>query len=633
MASYDQLYRIYIPVPFKEPDASGFISVRCPFIDNHAHGDKNASAGISVESGVFNCYKCGPMSLSTFLQRIANMSEDEALDTIDEFRQSHGLIERIETFNNRPPRFSPMFEDLVLKSKQYMDPEETVVQEYLRSRRLEYSTLLHLEVGLLPAHETHWGRQSLVFPYTYNKQVVAVRYRDAAGNKGGEQNCHFTLWGIDELDDDKEVVILAEGETDRLAIWQAVQGEYTVVSSPTATFQRQWAREFEGIRQVILLAQADDAAPKMVDKARAALGDKLTVLELPWRRREFGKDACDWIKNHSEEEFRNLIKGTVTPVYRRILSGKEMREVASDEPDWLIKGLLGRRNAAIIGGPAKAMKTWLALNIVRCLLSPGEPLCGIPELVSVPEKARILIVEEEGSLTELKKRAEVVLEGTDWEEQTFWSHHLGVRLDESAWVQKLIKNITELKIDLLILDPLQRLHTQDENDASKMGLVWNAVDQLLVMFPELSIIVLHHFKKAADVGEGWNAFRGSSRLAGEVDLGIFVERRAASEATGIKVKFIGRNIPDITTADNKDIFKLAFKDGRFTLDSGQVHIGKHTALIAEMKERRMWSLKEAAQHFEVSVDTVRNWVKKLPDELEIASPAPGRPAAIIYKEG
>lgn len=43
----------------KRPNKEGFITISCPFTENHSHNDKNPSAGVSVDTGIINCFSCG----------------------------------------------------------------------------------------------------------------------------------------------------------------------------------------------------------------------------------------------------------------------------------------------------------------------------------------------------------------------------------------------------------------------------------------------------------------------------------------------------------------------------------------------------------------------------------------------
>jgi hypothetical protein len=628
---YSEFYRSYLDGIPTQPQVSeeGFVATPCPF-----HDDKKPSAGFNPQTGVFNCFKCGAFSPAKFLVELLKIDWPEADSIVDDYRKTHSITEKVDTFIHQRVR-SPRFDSLAQASK-ITDYNKPIIQDYIRSRGLTEEVLQDLGVGWLPADKTHWKRESLVFVYYVDGHAVGIRYRDNSANKGGEPGCHFTLWGLDDLDQtDARIAILCEGESDRLRTHQVVKKcnfPAIVVSTATAAFKREWSREFEGYTRVVMLPHADEASIKMVRAAQEALGEKLVVQELPWRRKQVGNDVCDWMRYHEDEELVSILHSACGNVHRVIMCGDEFEQYANKPRRWLIEGLLARRQIVMIAGQPKCFKTWLALNFVRSLLLPDDSLLGIPELNSVAPDLQVLFIEEEGDSEELFQRANKVLAGTNWRKQVHWAHHLGVRLDESAWGSRLDEYILKNNIDVLIVDPFRRLHSKDENSATEMADVWHSIHRLTDRFPHLSIIILHHFTKAGVIADGWNAFRGSSTSAAEVDLGIFVEKRPRVEGVGIKIKFDGRSIPNICGEDGKDVFKLGFTadTGLLVLDTCKVHLSKHQALMSEMEDRGTWSLQDCAKFFGVTTTTVDSWVKRTNGVVSKVPPSPGRPSSLCY---
>lgn len=556
---FRDVYGQYLPVE-GEPSDSGFVSVRCPL-----HEDSHASAGFHVRTGTFNCYVCGSLSAPAFLSLIGGLPIADCYPLVDSFRVEAGLISKEETFapHTSPAVSNPQWEELVESARAGLDEGHPLVQEYMSSRGLTIDTLRRAEVGLLVAGRTHWGRESLVFPYRYDGRVVGVRYRDIAADKSGEPGCHFTLWGIDTLDGKAPTAIVVEGETDRLITLQALNWQWPVVSSPTAAFRREWQREFDGIRQVIAIPQDDEASQRgMVKGIRTALPG-VHVLQLPWARKQVGKDIADWVRQRGEEALRSLIARTVESAGNWIWSWEEILARTMEDRPWLIENLLGRQQVAVIGGLPKVMKTHLALNVVRCILSPGSTLCGIPELrCGLQEPGKVLFLEEEGDWKEFRKRLMKTLDGCACEGNFFMGHHLGFRCDEDSWVDQISKFCGDHAIDLLVLDPFHRTYTADENAAGEVGAVWHRLQRLLSENKRLSILLLHHFNKTGSILDGWASLRGSSRIAAESDLGVFVDKRNPKEGPGVVVVIDGRAIISPTSSTGERTIKLAWDDAR-----------------------------------------------------------------------
>lgn len=551
---YKKLYETYLDIGEQEVSASGFISVHCPF-----HPDKKASAGFSEKTGVFKCFKCGNLSPAKFVQKVANLEYKDALTVVDQYRSEENLILKEDTFTYRLPGTSPKWERLYRLSRECIHEDLEIVQQYCISKNVSYEAMVRFGVGYLEGKFTHWGRESLVFPYTYGDKVVGLRYRDCESNKSGEPGCHFTLWGVDTLDEAQNgVCIVVEGETDRLAVASCLP-DIPVVSTPTAEFRREWVREFEGARQVILIPQNDDASQKMVNKCQELL-PSVSVINLPWRRRQWGKDVSDWLRYNQASDLKALVDRLVRNSPRGILTGKDLEDIPEEDKEWLVQDFLGQGELLVIAGQPKHGKTWVALNLVRAVIDPGELFCGLKGYVSgFSEPKKVLFVEEEGSLGDLRERARVVLAGTNWQENTVWMHRLGFRFDSTEWMSRLINEIERNKIDLLIVDPFQRTHRQKENDTDEMSPVLGQIAGLINYHRRLSIAILHHFNKVGTIDDAWLAFRGSSLLAQDADVGMFVQKRGG-KGLELEVKIDGRAI---TPPDDGEVVTLQFDKGQF----------------------------------------------------------------------
>ena len=260
MRSYLEFYGPYVEFTRGiEPGKEGFVECRCPFTDNHLHGDKKPSAGVDPETGVFNCLKCGSLSPARFLvKRIPELSFVQATAIVDEYRKSNGFVEKFDTFV-KVRSFNPKWEkiyDLATPDLKNIP----MALDYCEGRGIAIETLIEFGVRFLDGKHTHWKRNSLVFPYFVDGRIVGLRYRDEHGSKGGEEGCHFTLWGIDDLDEgasrDITTAVLTEGESDRLRTQQELNNAgfpCVVVSTPTGAFTSEWAREFDGYTKVVAI--------------------------------------------------------------------------------------------------------------------------------------------------------------------------------------------------------------------------------------------------------------------------------------------------------------------------------------------------------------------------------------------
>jgi RecA-family ATPase len=211
----------------------------------------------------------------------------------------------------------------------------------------------------------------------------------------------------------------------------------------------------------------------------------------------------------------------------------------------------------VFGGHAKVGKSMLMLEFARALASGDVPF-GCPEFFTT-SPVRVLLVEQELGEHGLRQRAARI-----WTPDEM--HRLGRRMDNLYYVSK----IPELKLDtsigrrilrdlcddikphVLILDPIGRMHSYDENNAQDMAKMFGSLDEIQKSqeSQNMALIFSHHFGKPKDERGGFDpldpyAFRGSSKFFDNPDTLITVQRCAElskpHEAWSLKVRFTLRH--------------------------------------------------------------------------------------------
>lgn len=170
------------------------------------------------------------------------------------------------------------------------------------------------------------------------------------------------------------------------------------------------------------------------------------------------------------------------------------------QPFWIAGGVLPKRGTLLFGGLEKIGKSLIGLEVARAV-STGTPLFGYPLFAT--EKARVLIVEMEVGKFGLKDRAKKVFEKEDVAEygDFFWyiSQETGLRLDTEEGIKCFIEVMDQIQPNILILDPISNLHSQDENSNTEVGNIFYAIDYLKNHYQhtDLSVILSHHMGKKA----------------------------------------------------------------------------------------------------------------------------------------
>jgi hypothetical protein len=194
------------------------------------------------------------------------------------------------------------------------------------------------------------------------------------------------------------------------------------------------------------------------------------------------------------------------------------------EKPWLIEQLWTRGAVGIVGGPPKLLKTWLALEMAISVASRSPCLGTFPVHASGP----VLLFAAEDSQPKVRARLQSLARhhGFDLEQidiQVITADTL--RLDRPQDQEKLAATVMLYKPVLLVLDPLVRLHSLDENQSGPMAALLGYF-RALQRKTDTAIALVHHARKniSSQAGAGYT-LRGSGDLYAWVDSFICLQRR------------------------------------------------------------------------------------------------------------
>jgi hypothetical protein len=189
---------------------------------------------------------------------------------------------------------------------------------------------------------------------------------------------------------------------------------------------------------------------------------------------------------------------------------------------WLVRDLWADLAVGFIGGQPKTGKTWLALDLAVSVASGTHCLGRFP--VDQPGPALAYFAED--SLPRVRERLAALCAHRHIPLANLDLHLIdapSLRLDDPADQAPLVEAITLLKPRLLILDPLVRLHTLDENSAADISSLLGWL-RALSRDHDLGIVVVHHMSKKSRRQLG-QALRGSSDLHAWADSSAYLTRR------------------------------------------------------------------------------------------------------------
>ena len=183
-------------------------------------------------------------------------------------------------------------------------------------------------------------------------------------------------------------------------------------------------------------------------------------------------------------------------------------------------------------------------------LRPGIPEIGVTVLAGSPKVGKTLwasqvalelrkptlFVVEEGSLNGISYRMRHQADRlgiTEPPPVEVW-HREGVQLDRPANLKRLSERASTLNPALVVLDPLNRLHSADENRPSQMTRVMEALAELAYS-NACAVLAIHHLSKpsAERRGDIWDRLRGAGSIRSGTDSNL------AMDAAGTRVRLVG----------------------------------------------------------------------------------------------
>lgn len=183
------------------------------------------------------------------------------------------------------------------------------------------------------------------------------------------------------------------------------------------------------------------------------------------------------------------------------------------------------------------------------MIRPGVPQVGVTVAAGAPKtgktllmgqwalesKRTTLMIIEEGSLAALSYRLRTqaaALGVTD--PPISLMHRQRIRLDDPAFVTTLRDEIDWGEYELVIVDPLNRAHSADENRPTEMTRVMDGLGEIAYRL-NIAVVAIHHLAKpsAERRGDPWDRFRGASSIRSGTDANLIME------AAGDRVHLIG----------------------------------------------------------------------------------------------
>lgn len=203
------------------------------------------------------------------------------------------------------------------------------------------------------------------------------------------------------------------------------------------------------------------------------------------------------------------------------------RDAAPALPEELIGGILRRGHKMLISGSSKAGKSFLLMELCVAIAEGREWLsfnC---------RKGRVLYVNLEidpaSAINRFMKIYEALgIPKNGLDDIVIWNlRGFAVPLDQL--VPKLVRRVRDMKLDAIVIDPIYKVITGDENNASEMGAFCNQFDKICAQTGCASIYCHHHSKGSQGMKKAMDRASGSGVFARDPDAQLDIIQLELSE--------------------------------------------------------------------------------------------------------
>jgi len=205
------------------------------------------------------------------------------------------------------------------------------------------------------------------------------------------------------------------------------------------------------------------------------------------------KDIITLINEDVEEKIKEEVIEEV-----KAYDFQELMKYEPEPQDWLIEGIIPKKEVGLLVGKRGERKTFTALHFALCLASRNKAF-GLDE---VPEKKKILIIDEETGKNAMAQRMKAMAKAQNLEElplEIRFFSFAGLKLDKRDTERYLsfTKVVRDFIPDLIIIDCLQRCVTFEvDKDNAAISELFTDVVRPITNAYGTTWIFIHHMRKS-----------------------------------------------------------------------------------------------------------------------------------------
>ena len=529
---------------------SGQVKTKCPKCSQERKKKSDPCLSVNIDTGVWNCHNCGwkgGLKKHDFMQEV-----------------KYVLPKSRPTISN--------YSDGILK--------------YFKDRGISESTLLRNRIGegkeYMP--QVSAERNTIQFNYYKESNLINVKYRDGDKNFKLVKNAERILYGLDDLKDCKEAIIV-EGEIDKLSYYEAGFKNCVSVPNGASNLECKYLKDFpDNLERVYIATDNDEPGRKLAEELSRRIGRDICY------RVDFKsfKDSNDVLVSLGKDGVANTLKRAKAYPLDGVL-GVDSFDLDIDAlyQDGLSKGdLTGHPTfdtlfsfatsqlTVITGVPTHGKSNWLE-HVCMKLASQNGWKFGVFSPEHYPLQLHFSVLAEkfigktfrDVSKFERMNKSELNHAKNFISSRFNWIRPEGDVFTIDAILESAAGLIKRHGIKGLIIDPYNKIHAPIGTKSETQYI--NEFLTKLTIFKQkydIHIFLVAHPRKMMKKDNGLYDvptlydIAGSANFYNQVDNGITVYRNFETECTHVyvqKVKF--RHIGELGEA----VFKYNLQNGRY----------------------------------------------------------------------
>ena len=270
--------------------------------------------------------------------------------------------------------------------------------------------------------------------------------------------------------------------------------------------------------------------------AAALLADNRERCKPPLEDREVIRIAKSIAKYAPDEIASNFVSSVPISINGTSETNIDLKPISAyqliteaPETKWQIDGILPTGSAMVVVADAGVGKTWL-MHDLAVAIDQDRKWIGHFSV----SQGKVLIIDEENAIALIKKRLQKLLKGHDLPEdgselKVQFLAATGMNLSSEAYVAELQTVLETMRPDLVIIDALVRIHTNNENDAGEMASLFGIFKRWINEYG-CSFVFCHHQRKPGPIGNAPSTmYRGSSEIRAFVDTHLDLRKSKSQE--------------------------------------------------------------------------------------------------------